>query len=230
MKKSTADNQHLKFAVLAADTCLFTLQDNQLYVRLIAVDRPPYFVNIAGLPGGLLTPQETAEQAALRHVSTKGHIAISKIYTEQLYTFSEVQRDPRGRVVAVTYLALVPWEQLSQQEQENTADTWWAPVQALPRLAYDHKEVIAVALRRLASRARYTSLISKLLPNEFTLTELEKAYESVVGIQLDKRNFRKKILKLRIIKKLPKQRSGLKHRPAFVYSFSSKKIQEIEIL
>lgn len=220
----------LRFAVLAADTALFTLRDNQLLVRLTNVDRPPFYENIPGLPGGLLTPNETAEDAALRHLEDKAGIAIAHVYAEQLYTFSKIDRDPRGRVVAVAYLALVPWEKLSAVERSDTKECWWSPVRKTDHLAYDHNEVLAVALARLKSRATYTTLISKLMPEEFTLTELETAYETVLHTPLDKRNFRKKILALKVLKELPHKRTGGAHRPAQLYRFASKKTEEIEVL
>ncbi len=98
-----------------------------------------------------------------------------------------------GRVVAVAYLALVPWETLSPEEQADTKESYWRPASKAPKLAYDHDEILEAALKRLRSRIRYTTLIQKLMPKEFTLTELERAYESILGTDLDKRNFRKKI-------------------------------------
>lgn len=220
----------LRFAILAADTVLFTLRDNELYVRLIKVNRPPQYVNVLGLPGGLLSPVETADEASLRHLEAKGGIDTKRVYSEQLYTFSDVERDSRGRVVAVAYLALVPWNALSSAEQLDTKDVVWKRVGSSKKLAYDHGDILALGVKRLQSRITYTTLISKLMPKEFTLTELEKAYESVLGTQLDKRNFRKKILKLEVLKELPEKRSGGRFRPAQLYSFASKKVVEIEVI
>jgi 8-oxo-dGTP diphosphatase len=222
--------QHLKFAVLAADTAVFTLRDGQLLVRLITVKRPPHFPNNPGLPGGLIDPQETADDASVRHVERKAGISQAKIYVEQLATFSKVDRDPRGRVVAVAYIGLVPWEKLSEKEREDSEETYWAPITKAKHLAYDHDEVLKTALARLTSRARYTTVIQKIMAKEFTLTELEQAYESVVGKNLDKRNFRKKILKLGILKELPHKREGGPFRPAQLYTFATQKVDEIEVL
>ncbi|MEO6536220.1 MAG: NUDIX domain-containing protein [Candidatus Paceibacterota bacterium] len=223
-------NSELRFAVLSTDTTLFTVRDKQLFVRLVAIHRPPYYQNAWGLPGGLVHPSETAEIAALRHLKEKSHIDPRKIYVEQLFTFSKVDRDPRGRVVAVAYLALVPWEALSTPEQEDTDDSKWVPVTRATKLAYDHDEILSVGTKRLRSRLTYTTLISKLMPEEFTLTELEVAYECILKAGLDKRNFRKKILKLDVLKESPYKRSGDKHRPAQFYSFVSKKVHEIEVI
>ncbi|MDO8408065.1 MAG: NUDIX domain-containing protein [bacterium] len=220
----------LRFAVLAADTALFTVHNRTLYVRLVRVARPPHFPDNPGLPGGLIAPYETAEEAARRHAAAKTSVVASKAYFEQLYTFSEVARDPRGRVVAVAYLALVSWEMLSDDERQDSEDTYWAPVSHARKLAYDHDEILKTALMRLKSRLRYTTLIQKLMPSEFTLTELEQTYESVLGKDLDKRNFRKKILKLKVLKELPRKRSGGRSRPAQLYRFASNTIREIEVL
>ena len=229
-KTARADTDPVRFAILAADSVVCTMRDGELLVRLIKVDRPPFFVNAKGLPGGLLDPKENAQEAALRHVEDKAGIAASKVYMEQLYTFSEVDRDPRGRVVAVVYLALVPWEKLSPQEQKDTRDAWWVPIKKAQRLAYDHNEVVSLALKRLRSRITYTTVLAKLMPKEFTLTELENAYEGILGKVLDKRNFRKKVLKLKIIAESAGKRIGGRFRPAQLYRFASLGVQEIQIL
>ena len=223
-------NTPIKFAILAADTVLFAIKDRMLMVRLNRIDRPPYFVNIKGLPGGLLGAHETATEAALRHLKEKTGIQARALYAEQLYTFSGVDRDPRGRVVAVTYLALVPWESLSEAEQEGNDESAWIRVADVAKLAYDHNEVLDVALARLRSRVAYTTLIAKLLPQEFTLTELEEAYECILGKDIDKRNFRKKIEKLDLLAPLERFREGTRFRPARLYKFRSKEVNEIEIL
>lgn len=228
MQKSAP--QHLRFAVLASDIALFTVREGQLLVRLIRVQRPPHFPNNPGLPGGILDEKETAEEAAKRHITAKGKIDSEKIYLEQLYTFSAVNRDRRNRVVAVAYLALVPWDKLSPEEKEDTEDVYWLPIRQAKNLAYDHEEMLRVAVARLRSRVHYTTLIQKLMPREFTLTELEQMYESISGVALDKRNFRKKILKLEVLAPLAAKKTGGRYRPAQLYRFTSVRIDEIEIL
>ena len=220
----------VKFAVLAADTAVFTLRDGRLFIRLIAVNRPPHFANISGLPGGLIDPKETAEESAKRHVETKAGIDAKKLYSEQLYTFSRIDRDPRGRVVAVAYLALVPWEKLSRAEQQDSRTATWVPVSAVKKLAYDHNEIIALAVRRLRSRITYTTAASTFMPKEFTLTELETAYENILDTAIDKRNFRKKISKLGILTPLLHKRIGGRFRPAQLYRFTSPRVEEIKML
>lgn len=227
--KKPLTERHLHFAILATDIALFTIRDGELLVRLGVVHRPPHFPNSKGLPGGLIKPHETAEDSVSRIVETKAQIDPRKIHIEQLYTFSAIDRDPRGRVVAVAYLALVPWELLSPTEQLDTESAWWSPIGKAKRMAYDHDQMLPMALNRLASRIAYTTLIQKILPREFTLSELEKAYASVLSTSPDKRNFRKKILKLNILKKVPSKRKGA-FRPAQMYRFAKQKVENIEIL
>ena len=230
LKKTAPNAKHLRFAVLATDTALFTLREGELMVRLIKVNRPPHYDDVWGLPGGLIRPEETAEETAVRILEAKGGISAAKIYTEQLATFSALARDPRGRVVAVAYLALVSWDELSTSEQRDTGEVRWCRVRAARHLAYDHDDMLSVARARLRSRIQYSTLISKLMPDEFTLTELEKAYESIIKTDLDKRNFRKKILKLGVLKALPYKRSLGRARPAQLYRFAASGVVEIEVI
>jgi len=223
--------EHIRFAVLAADIACFTVRDDgKLCVRLVRVDRPPHFPGIPGLPGGLLDPKETAEEAAGRHLFTKANIRLARTYMEQLYTMSRVDRDPRGRVVSVAYLALVPWERLSAQEQAGDKQAWWEEIGKATRLAYDHDEILSIAVRRLRARARYTTILSRIMPLEFSLTELEEAFEKVLGMSIDKRNFRRKILSLEVLVKSDSVRSGGQHRPAQLWKFKNKGVEEIEVL
>ena len=213
----------LHHAILATDVLLFTFREGGLWVRTIKVDRPPYFVNMEGFPGGLIKPEENAETAALRCLKEKAGIS-SKLFVEQLYAFSEIDRDPRGRVVSVAYLACVPWDDLSEQEQADQDMTAWRPVDGLGKLAYDHNDMLKFALEWLKSKIKSTNLPAWLMPKEFTLTELQSCYENLLKVKLDKRNFRKKILQLNVLKLLAKKTEGLKNRPAQLYEFSSKKV------
>ena len=224
------DSDHLRFAVIAVDVALFTVRNGELLTRLVHVNRPPHFPDHAALPGGLVKPDEETIDSIKRILSGKANISPEKIHLEQLYTFSALDRDPRGRVVSVAHLGLVPWEHLSEDERADTKESWWVPIGRAKKLAYDHDSIIKIAKERLCSRVTYTTLIRALMPKEFTLTELEYMYESILGTQLDKRNFRKKIFKLDILTVLPKKRTGGKFRPAQLYRFASKKVVNIEVL
>lgn len=220
--KPTVNN--LRFAVLAVDTVVLTYHDDRLFVRLMSVNVPQHFRDKPGLPGGLIAPNETAEQSSRKHVEQKTHIKSGRIYLEQVYTFTEIKRDPRNRVVAVAYLGLVPWEKLTKEEQQDTNQSWWCPVNKVPKLAFDHNEILKVAINRFQARLTYTPIIAHILPTEFSLTELEESYEILLNKKIDKRNFRKKIERLKLLKKLKKQRTGLRARPASLYKFNSMEV------
>lgn len=224
-KKSVSN---LKFAILATDIAIFAIVNEKICVRLMTVNRPPHFINQPGLPGGLIHPDETSEEAAKRIVEEKGFIKSKNLYLEQLFTFSQIDRDPRGRVVAVAYITLLPWDSITVADTESYA--YWTPIENAINLAYDHDEILMTAITRLRARLHYTTIIGKLLPVEFTLSELESVYENILGIKLDKRNFRKKILKLDILKDTGKKRANGAFRPATLYKMSSKKVNLIEVL
>lgn len=227
-KGARKNKKDLRFAILATDICLFTLKEHRLFVRLAKVVRPPYFPDNFGLPGGLIDPRETAEESAVRHIVNKGGITSKGIYMEQLSAFSALKRDPRGRVVAIAYLALVPWESISTEERTDGEHGTWSDVSDIPRLAYDHNEIISAGLARLRSRVGHSTIIARLMPLKFTLTELEEAYEAITGIDMDKRNFRKKILRSGVLISRG-VRKGVRHRPAVLYGFVSHIVRDIFI-
>ena len=148
------------------------------------------------------------------------------MYLEQLYTFSEVTRDPRGRVVAVAYLGLVP----STVVGKEAADALWIPVKRMEKLAYDHNDILTTAVERIRAKISYTNIACQLLPKEFTLGELQELYEVILGHDIDKRNFRKKIMSLKMVKPTGKKRGGSANRPAELYTCASKGVKEMEIL
>ncbi len=220
----------IKFTVVAVDVIIFTIVDNALMARAMKVHRPPYYDNQYGFPGGLIGIDETAENAAARIIKEKANIRERSVYLEQLQTFSETGRDKRGKVVSVAYVALIPWEELEADERTSYPELGWVPVKKLKQMAYDHDYMLQVALERLSARVTYTTLIAKIMPQEFTLTELEKTFELLADKTLDKRNFRKKIEKLSILRDLKKKTTGTKHRPAKLYCFKSEKVAYLEVL
>lgn len=230
MKRKSNAIGPIKFAILAVDVLIFSYRDGQVVVRTVQVHRSPYFNNVPGLPGGLVFPYETTKEAALRITTEKAGISTTGVHIEQLYTFSRVDRDPRGRVVAVAYLMCMPWERLSVSERDDIAEKAWMPVQKVGRLAYDHNEILEVGLERIGSKVTYSTLASQLLPKEFTLTELETAMEVLSGSGLDKRNFRKKIAKLGIVKETGNVRVGLQARPAKLYKFAQRRVVQVNMI
>ena len=213
---------------LAVDVAVFTVLDRQLRVLLVRVRRGT-FAGRWTLPGGRVHPDETLEAAASRHLAAQSGVA--GIYLEQLYTFGSPQRDPHGRVVSVAYFALIPHGGRFQglRVPEPYPDAAWSSVARLPDLAYDHSAVVKTALARLRAKLRYTNLVYTLLPPSFTLAELQAMYEAILGRRLDRRNFRKKVLSLGLLRDAGGLRRG-RHRPAALYAFRRRRPMMIEIL
>jgi 8-oxo-dGTP diphosphatase len=227
--KKPHEEQHLQFAVLAVDVLIFTIRDGKILIRLSNVDRPPFFNNVPGFPGGLIRPEETAEETVNRILVEKALISSNDTYIEQFYTFSKVDRDPRGRVVSVGYIAFIPWEKLSDEERLGDANVWWSEKRNIKNLAYDHTHMLSKAMEYIHTRIKSTTIIFKLLPDRFTLTMVESSLEIILEEKLDKRNFRKKIAKTKILKTLKEKTTGMKHRPAQLYSVKSNDVIEASL-
>ncbi len=194
---------------------------------LLKLTRPP-FEKAWALPGGLITPTENLEEAVVRHIDYK--TGLKDLFSEQLYTFSDIGRDPRGRVVSVAHLALLGnAETASLSLAPEYGAIEWFDTAKLPELAYDHAAIIETARERLKAKLGYTNIAQHLLPASFSLSDLQKAYEIVLGHPLDKRNFRKKLLALDIITEATGKSTGA-FRPAQLYRFKDKKAKIIEIL
>jgi 8-oxo-dGTP diphosphatase len=212
---------------MATDVVILTVINSQLKVLLIKMEKEP-FSDCWAAPGGLVKPNESIEASAKRHLQSK--TGVMNVYLEQLYTFGQVNRDPFGRVVSVAYFALIPGTELKLKITKEFKNVKWFLVNNLPKLAYDHKKMIEYAVDRLRAKLEYTNIVYGLLPDEFTLSELQKTYEIILGRKLDKRNFRKKILSLNLIVKTEKKTVGEAYRPAILYRFVKKSPQIIEIL
>jgi 8-oxo-dGTP diphosphatase len=211
---------------VAVDAVLFTIAERKLKTLLIKIKKGP-FVQRWAFPGGLVQVGETLDEAARRELYEK--TGVQDLYLEQLYTFGEAQRDPAAHTVAVAYFALVPQFTQDLQRGEKYADVGWFPVRSLPQLAYDHNAIAAYALQRLQAKLGYTNIVYSLLPLEFTLAELQEIYEVILDRQLDRRNFRRKILALGLLKALQKTRRGA-HRPAALYTFTRRSPMNVEVL
>ena len=209
-------NKDLKFAIIATDVAIFTIQEGSMKVLLIPVNIPPFFNGMMGLPGGLVAPSETAEESVFRHIKNKtGLLKVS--FIEQLHAFSAIDRDPRGRVVSIAYTALISEDDAKKSVLKDGA--MWVNVSSVSKLASDHNEIIKKALENLRSKLWYTKIFQYLLPAKFTLSEMQSAFEIVLKKKFDKRNFRKKIASLDVIKKIPGKKTEGAHRPAELFSF-----------
>ena len=176
------------------------------------------------LPGGFLNMDEDLDTCVRRELEEETGIRLS--YLEQLYTFGRPGRDPRGRVISTAYLALVRSENVTIQAADDAARARWFSIYELPSLAFDHEEIIQKALERLRSKVLWQPVGIDLLPEEFTLTDLQQVYEIVLGRLLDKRNFRKKILSHGVLVETGSTRQEA-HRPAKMYRFDRARYQAL---
>lgn len=209
---------------VTVDVVLFTFSDGELRTLLIQRGVEP-FTGRWALPGGFVRMDESLEAAAERELLEE--TGVGDVYLEQLYTFGEPERDPRGRVITVVYFALLSADQagrVSVRGGDDAQDARWWDVYALPELAFDHRPIMAYALQRLRWKLEYTALGFLLLPAEFTLSELQSVYETVLKEELDKRNFRRKILAADILEETGGYREG-DHRPAKLYRFTATAIE-----
>lgn len=213
-----------RYAV-AVDVVLFTIQAGALKVLLVKRECRP-FQGAWSLPGGLVHRDESVDEAALRELQSE--TGIKTVYLEQLYSFGELDRDPRGRVITVAYYAVVAWGQVQIKASAGQAGARWCAVKQLPGTAFDHRQIIGYALERLRNKVNYTSVAFQLLPRTFTLGELQQAYEIILGKPLDKRNFRKKMLQLGILRETGEQRVEGRQRPARLYAFTDTRVIKLQ--
>lgn len=203
-------------AALTVDCAVFGLDDDGLKVLLIQRGIEP-FAGRWALPGGFVHLDETLEQAALREL--REETGLERVFLEQLYTFGDPGRDPRERVVTVAYFALVRLGDHTVQAATDARSVAWFATDDLPALAFDHDAILAAALNRLQAKVRYQPIGFELLPPKFSLTQLQRLYETVLERPLDKRNFRKKALALGILQELDEVEQDVAHRAARLYRF-----------
>ena len=204
-------------AALTVDCVVFGLDSDDLKVMLIQRDLPP-FENRWALPGGFVRLDETLDEAARRELQEE--TGLENVFLEQLYSFGEVDRDPRERVVTVAYYALVRMSDHRVKAATDAKDAAWFELSDLPSLAFDHDRILEAAHQRLQGKVCYQPIGFELLPAKFTLTQLQSLYEIVLDRTLDKRNFRKKILGMDILVELDEVETDVAHRAARLYRFN----------
>lgn len=210
---------------LTVDCVVFGLDQEDLKIMLIKRKLSPFQGKWA-LPGGFVHIDENLEEAAKREL--KEETGIEKVFLEQLYTFGEVNRDPRERVVTVAYYALVKLGGHKIQAMTDAVKAAWFSVDELPELAFDHERIIETALQRLKGKVRYQPIGFELLPKKFTLFQLQKLYEIILEQKLDKRNFRKKILSMDLFMELDEVEEDVAHRAAKLYQFDENKYEQLK--
>lgn len=211
---------------LTVDCVIFglDLDEEALRVMLVERDLEP-FEGMWAVPGGFVRPGETLEEAAAREL--REETGIADVFLEQLYTFGAPERDPRGWVVSVAYYALVSPDKHAVRAATDARQARWFPVDALPRLAFDHAEIVGAALGRVRGKLSYAPIGFELLPRKFTVKQLQKLYEIVLGARLDNRNFRKKIFGMDVLRELDETQKGVPHRAARLYQFDERKYRQL---
>ena len=199
---------------MTVDVVVFTIRDGQLKLLLIKRGGEPYRGKWA-LPGGFVGLDEGLDAAAARELEEE--TGVSKVYLEQLYTFGRVDRDPRERVITVAYYALIPSDKLEIRAATDAEAVGWFGMDELPKLAFDHKDIVAQAHERLVAKLDYSTIAFAFMPHRFTLSELQGVYETILQQEMDKRNFRKWILALEQIEETDEERRDGQHRPARLY-------------
>jgi 8-oxo-dGTP diphosphatase len=209
---------------LTVDCVVFGLDEVALQVLLIQRAAEP-FAGRWALPGGFVHLDETIDQAARREL--REETGLEKVFLEQLCTIGDLGRDPRERVVTVAHYALVRMSDHRVQAATDASNAAWFATDDLPRLAFDHTAIVEQALRRLQGKVRYQPIGFELLPPKFSLTSLQRLYETVLERPLDKRNFRKKVLSLGILEELDEVEQDVAHRAARLYRFDQKAYQRL---
>lgn len=199
---------------VTTDIVIFTIRDKQLKLLLIMRGAEPYKGKWA-LPGGFVQLDEDLESGARRELSEE--TGISGVYLEQLYTFGSVDRDPRERVITVAYYALIPSDKIELRAATDAEAVGWFSMDELPKLGFDHKEIVDMAHQRLVAKLDYSTIAFKFMPEEFTLSELQDVYEIILREEMDRRNFRKWMLALDQIEESGGERREGAHRPAKLY-------------
>ena len=211
---------------LTVDGVIFGLDLDEAILKVVLVERDVEpFAGRWALPGGFVRNGESLEDAALREL--REETGIKDVFLEQLYTFGKPNRDPRGWVVSVAYYALVAPDQHHLLATTDARRAEWFPINKLPQLAFDHDEILKVALQRLRGKLTYAPIGFELLPDKFSIRQLQTLYEIVLGRKLDNRNFRKKIFSLDVLKELNEIQTNVAHRAARLYKFDERKYKQL---
>ncbi len=209
---------------VTTDIVIFTVIDDALKVLLIKRRDEPFKDHWA-IPGGFLDMDENLDECAQRELEEE--TGIRDVYLEQLYTYGDVDRDPRERVISVAYYALISREGQHIQAGDDAAEAEWFDVDDLPKLAFDHARVMEMAIERLAAKMDYSTIGFQLMPNEFTLSKLMRVYELAGRKPHNKRNFRKWVLSLDLIEETGEKKADGAYRPAMLYRVKDKSKVEI---
>lgn len=211
-------------SVFSIDCVIFGFDGEKLKILLIERDEEP-FKDFIAIPGDLVRPDEDLEPAA--NSVLKSLTGVGDIYMEQLYTFGKVNRHPLGRIITVAYYALVNIEDIDPEPSSFARKIEWFTLSDIPELAFDHNLIVGKAIQHLQWKVRTQPIGFELLPEKFTLSQLRKLYEAILGITMDKRNFRRKILKTDLLIATDEKQKNVAHKAARYYTFDSGKYEEL---
>lgn len=209
-------------SIFTTDCVIFGFDRGELKILLIERNEDP-FKDWLALPGYLVEEDESIDAAAERILYEL--TGLKDIFMEQLHTFGNVTRHPQGRVITVAYYAMLRINGAKELKPVSNyaKKAFWHPVSELPKLAFDHTEIFEKALLKIKRKITYQPIAFELLPEKFTLTQLQMLYEVVLDKKLDKRNFRKKMLNYGILKELEEKQKGVSYRAAKLYKFDRRK-------
>ena len=210
-------------SAFSVDNVIFGFDGGDLKVLLIQRGAPPFKGQWA-LPGDLVYPNENLETAAERVLEQL--TGLKGVYLEQVKAFGAVNRHPLGRVITIAFYSLVKTKDYTPTPASFAQVASWHNIHHLDKLAFDHNEILQSCLQQLKLRVRMAPIGFELLPPKFTLTELQQLYESILETDLDKRNFRKKILSMNLLEELAETQEGVAHRPAKLYQFDQERYRQ----
>lgn len=202
-------------AAMTADTVIFGFDGQTLNVLLVKRGIEPYEGQWA-LPGGFLQMDETINQCAQRELTEETNFP--EIYMEQFAVFSDVNRDPRGRVITTAFYALTPMREV--KGGDDAAEAKWFTIDRIPSLAFDHDRILRVAMSRLREDLHFRPVGFELLPEKFTIPQLQRLYEAILNVHFDRRNFMKKMLSVGILDDTGEKEPSKAHRAATYYRFN----------
>lgn len=208
---------------VTTDCVIFGFDGQELQVLLVERGIEP-FKGCWAFPGGFLRLDESAYEGALREL--KEETGLATAYLKQLHTFSTVDRDPRERVITIAYYALV--KKTDVKGGDDAAQAQWFPINDMPSLAFDHDEILSTAVKELRHQIHFEPIGFELLPEKFTMSELQRLYEAILGVEFDRRNFAKKMLHLGFIVALDETSRHPRGREALLYRFDADRYREFK--
>ncbi|WP_397445896.1 NUDIX hydrolase [Polaribacter sp. R77954] len=210
---------------LTVDAVVFGYEEGKITVLLIKRKYEP-FKNKWAIPGGFILNDESLETAVERELFEETGVKIN--YLEQLYTFGKPDRDPRGRIVSIAYFGLVRPDAFKLFASTDAEDAQWFTIDELPELSFDHKEILEMAIQRLQAKITYEPIGFELLDKKFPFSDLEKLYTTLLGRPIDRRNFRKKMMGLKVLDELDEKISKGSGRPANLFQFNPKRYFQLK--